>query len=177
MFIMSVCNGCMSTKCCGAWYAKMYSEDQYRRKHLENNSTGNQDSTVPTTTIPQTTSMMYHDMGYYQHSHNYSNYLMPYGETIDTNAYDNGGAPPVNRSPFPCAFPSTERLMHHLMPNAAPAAQQSLPFPPQMPPMMAQQPSFGQDQMHHQQMAMMSTQEQRTWYQPPIAMHQQADHR
>lgn len=148
----------------------MYSQDQYRRKHLENSTES--ESTLPTIpnipTIPTTitqTPIMYHDMGYYQQSHNYSNYLMPYGDMIDANAYDSG---------------QSMRLVHHLMPPSAAQTQPPLPLPlpPQMQPMLAPLQPYSHDQMHHhQQMSMMQTQDPRSWYQPPVAMHQQADHR
>nr|AUO38590.1 methoprene-tolerant [Sitodiplosis mosellana] len=90
---------------------------------------------------------MYHEMGY--PSHSYTNYLGQF----ESNTY----AEPV-----------------HYMQNlsaAIPASSVAALPPPPPPP-----PPYTSDPMHHQHMAMMQSHENRTWYQPPIAVTPQPDH-
>lgn len=92
-------------------------------------------------------------MGY--PSHSYANYL---GQFESNAAYGD----PVH-------------YMHHLS-AAAPttvAAATTTTAPPPPPPA----PPYANDPLHHQHMAMIHSHENRTWYQPPIAVTPQLDHR
>lgn len=115
--------------------------------------------------------MMYHDMGY--PSHNYAaNYLTPYGDMMNTNAYgrnDGGNGGGVGGSNDSIHF------MRHL--STVPTSPSTVPS--SIPSIMNNSQSFSHDSMHHHShaMAMMQTHENRTWYQPPIAAVSQPDHR
>lgn len=60
------------------------------------------------------------------------------------------------------AYGDSAHYAHHLS---------AVPVPPPPPPYANESP------MHHQHLAMMQPQENRTWYQPPIAVTPQSDHR
>lgn len=61
------------------------------------------------------------------------------------------------------AYGDSAHFTHHLA---------AVPLPPPPPP-----PPYTSDPMHHQHLAMMQPQQNRTWYQPPIAVTPQIDHR
>lgn len=65
------------------------------------------------------------------------------------------------------AYSDSVHYMHHLT---------AIPVPPQ-PPIPPPPPYVNNDPMHHHHLAMMQSQENQTWYQPPIAVTPHADHR
>lgn len=96
---------------------------------------------------------MYHDMGY--PSHNYANYLAQY----ESSSYGDAA-----------------HFMHHL--STVPVGSQSslTPQPPQPPP--PPPPPYTNDPLHqHQHLPIMHPAENRTWYQPPMAVTPHTDHR
>lgn len=100
--------------------------------------------------LNQQTSIMYHDMGY--PSHAYPNYLTQF----NSNAYGD----PV-----------------HYMQHLSTAVPVSTPPPSPLLPPLSYTNDLMQHHHHHHQHRSMMPHENRIWYQPPIAIMPQLDHR
>lgn len=106
----------------------------------------------------QQASTMYHDMGY--PSHGYANYLAQYESS---------------------SYGDATHFMHHL--SSVPVGSQlpvpSLAAPPPPPPPPLPPPPYANEPLHqHQHLPIMHhSPENRTWYQPPMAITPHSDHR